>query len=174
MHNLFDRGFEGKSLDRFRPLGILEPISAKDLGPKKVRLFSYYINWRILDNCLLMCMFVPWSFQQKVEIVRAVTGWNSTAWELAKMGERALNMARVFNAREGFTAEDDWLPERFFQPQTSGPLSKVRSGVSRRKLARARKIYYRMKGWNVKTGVPMREKLEELGIGWVAKTLKKN
>lgn len=37
------------------------------------------------------------------------------------MGERRVAMFRAFNVREGFNAEDDWLPERTFEPIQTGP-----------------------------------------------------
>jgi aldehyde:ferredoxin oxidoreductase len=54
--------------------------------------------------------------------VKAVTGWDVTMEELLQIGERATNMARVFNMREGFSRKDDSLPERLFQPLENGAL----------------------------------------------------
>ncbi|MDH5362055.1 MAG: hypothetical protein OEW84_01920 [Aigarchaeota archaeon] len=34
-------------------------------------------------------------------------------------------------------------------------------------------LYYAMMGWNPQTGVPTRAKLEELGLGWLARYVKK-
>lgn len=173
-HNVHDTGFkkEGPNLNAVKALGILGPISLEDLGPKKIRLYTYFTNWRVLNNCLLLCNFVPWDYHQIVEIVRAVTGWNTTAWELAKAGERAMNLARVFNIREGFTEKDDWLPERFFYPQTSGPLSKT--AIDPQQLEKAKHTYYKMMGWDEQTGIPKSEKLEELDIAWVSSELARN
>ncbi|MCD6593345.1 hypothetical protein J7L00_04595 [Candidatus Bathyarchaeota archaeon] len=105
---------------------------------------------------------------QKTSIVRAVTGWNTTAWELMKTGERITTMARVFNIREGFGRKDDWLPERFFNPRISGALSDT--AIDPEKFREAIDTYYKMMGWD-ENGVPTREKLEELDIGWVASLL---
>ena len=170
MHNLHDTilTVRGQALDNLAALGILEPIPLEDLGPKKVRALIYFVDWRVLDNCLLLCDFLPWNYIQKTEIVRAVTGWNTTAWELMKIGERVTTMARIFNIREGFKREDDWLPERFFHPKTSGALSKT--AISPEKLRDAINTYYKMMGWD-ENGVPTREKLEELDIGWTARYL---
>lgn len=149
-----------------KPLGILDPVPVGDLGPDKVRLLIYNVYWAVLDNCLVMCSLrVPWSYDQKLEIVKSVTGWNTTSWELMKVAERTINMARIFNVREGLTTKDDWLPDRFFHPQTSGSLSEV--ALDPRKFEEAKRIYYRMMCWNEHTGVPSKGKLEELGIGWV-------
>jgi len=119
-----------------------------------------------------MCTFVGFLSMIPIELsqtLRAVTGWNTSTWELLKVGERSINLPRVFNIREGFTLEDDVLPERFFQPQVSGPLS----GLDRKQVREAKRTYYKMMGWDPVTGVPSREKLEELDIGWAADELKK-
>jgi len=166
VHNIHDTGFMTQSAwDSVRPLGILDPVPVEDLGPDKVRLLIYNVYWAVLNNCLVMCSMIPWSYNQKLEMIKAVTGWNTTSWELMKTSERVINMARAFNVREGLTAKDDWLPDRFFHPQTSGPLSKV--AVDPRELEEAKRTYYRMMCWNEETGIPSKGKLEELGIGWV-------
>jgi aldehyde:ferredoxin oxidoreductase len=147
----------------------LEPVPVEDLGPKKVRLYVYFMNWRSAYNCLAMCNFVTWSLQQHADIVKAVTGWDFTVWELAKVGERAINLARIFNLREGFTEKDDWLPDRFFTPQTSGALSDT--AVDGTALERAKQLYYKMMGWDETRGVPTPAKLAELDIDWTVEEL---
>jgi len=164
MNNLHDTWT--RSMPSF---GIIEPVPLDDLGPKKVRLYIYKVTFEIIKNCLLLCDFVHWDEDQIVEIVRAVTGWDSNLWEIMKGGERSINMARAFNIREGFSRKDDWLPERFFHPQTSGPLSDT--AVDPNKLENAKSIYYSMMGWDQVRGAPTRAKLEELDISWVADRL---
>jgi aldehyde:ferredoxin oxidoreductase len=39
-----------------------------------------------------------------IEALRAATGWDITLDELQQVGERATNLARLFNLREGFTS----------------------------------------------------------------------
>lgn len=162
---------EGPPLQEARALGLLEPLPMDDLGPAKVRLFLYLQHWNSLKNSLVMCIFVPYSFAQVVDIVNGVTGWNSTVWELMKVGERGTTMARAFNVREGLGIEDDNLPSRFSSPLTSGPLEGV--AVSREMMEQAVATYYGAMGWDARTGIPTREKLHELGIGWVADELEK-
>jgi aldehyde:ferredoxin oxidoreductase len=82
-----------------------------------------------------------------------------------KLGERTLNLQRVFNAREGFSARDDVLPEKVSQPLKGGRSDGV--SVPADQVERAKILYYRMCGWN-REGIPHRAKLEELGIGWTA------
>jgi len=170
MHNFHDTFLTPNSqeLSVLAELGILEPIPLEKLCPGKIRALIYAVDWRVLDNCLLLCSFVPWDYVQKTSIVRAVTGWNTTAWELMKTGERVTTMARVFNIREGFGRKDDWLPERFFNPRISGVLSDT--AIDPEEFREAIDTYYKMMGWD-ENGVPTREKLEELDIGWVVSLL---
>jgi len=85
-----------------------------------------------------------------------------------KLGERTVNMQRAFNSREGFSAEDDVLPEKISQPLKGGESDGI--SVPADQIERAKLFYYQMCGWN-REGIPSRVKLEELGIGWVAELL---
>ncbi|MBC7224718.1 MAG: aldehyde ferredoxin oxidoreductase family protein, partial [Anaerolineae bacterium] len=160
-HSLHDTALEkeGTALQSLRELGILEPMPLEDLGPAKVRAAWYYTVDQIAQNSAVMCQFIPWTFSQRAEIVRAATGWNFTLFEWMKVGERVLNLARLFNAREGFTAADDWLPARSFQPATSGPLADT--AVDPARLSAALATCYRMAGWDPHTGWPTPGRLEE-------------
>ena len=71
-------------------------------------------------------------------------------------------MARLFNVREGFTAVDDMLPRRFSQPKTNGVLAD--KSLDAGKMEKAKSYYYSLMGWDARTGIPMPEKSEELGI----------
>lgn len=145
-------------------LGVFDALAANDLSPKKVRMFVYQQHWNSYTNCTGVCIFLPYSYNQHAEIVRAITGWDATVWELMKVGERGTTMARAFNIREGFTAADDDLPDRLYTPFTSGPLKDV--GVDRQAMREAIQTYYGMMGWD-EQGVPTRVKLQELDIEWV-------
>jgi aldehyde:ferredoxin oxidoreductase len=160
---------EGPALRQARALGVLDPLPADDLGPRKVRLFCYLQHWNSLKNCLVLCIFLPYTFSQVVDVVNAVTGWNSTVWELMKCGERATTMARLVNVREGLGAADDDLPSRFMGPLSTGPLANA--AVDRDALRQALTTYYTMMGWDPLSGVPTAGKLHELGIGWAADQL---
>jgi aldehyde:ferredoxin oxidoreductase len=82
-----------------------------------------------------------------------------------------MNLARVFNMREGLTTDDDALCERSYGPTQSGAL--VEGGIDREELRRAVHTYYGMMGWDRETGVPIPERLYELGVGWAVEQLPK-
>ena len=171
-HNMHDNLFSGPSadLEDYKTLGVLEPLDVKDLSPAKVRLFIYYHEWRHFLNCAVVCQFPHFDIRKWTQVVEGVTGWNTSVWELMKVGQRSVNMARAFNIREGFTKKDDYLPQRFLVAFAGGPLQGV--AVDAAKLEQAKEVYYRMMGWDPVKGAPTRETLAELGIGWVADLLK--
>lgn len=167
-HNMHDTGLVGRGLEKLRPLGILEAAPLESLGPDKVRVFKAQMQMRILANCLSICTFPPWRFTEYVDLVQAITGWDVSMHELVSVAARTLNLAKVFNLREGFTKDDDWLPKRFFEPQTSGALSET--SVNPEELREAIDTYYGMMGWDSE-GVPLAGTLHDLNIGWALKHL---
>jgi aldehyde:ferredoxin oxidoreductase len=151
-----------------RSLGINEPLPALELSPRKVRAFIYLQHLYNVFNSIGVCNFVahPWgplSVNDLVDYVNAVTGWDTSLWELMKVGERHSNMARLFNNREGLTTDDDTLPDRFFEPLEDGPLAGEK--LDREEFQQALAAYYRAMGWG-EDGVPLLGKLEELELTW--------
>ncbi|MCC7263277.1 MAG: aldehyde ferredoxin oxidoreductase family protein [Candidatus Latescibacteria bacterium] len=172
VHNIHDTAFTTEvGMGSVQAFGILEPLPANDLSPAKVRLMKYYTDFSLLKNMLGMCLFLPYDPNEMVEIIQAVTGWDTSLFELMKGAERGMAMARAFNAREGFRAKDDYLPDRFFDPFPSGP----RKGVShkRHEFRAALDTYYQMSGWDREIGAPTRAKYQELGLDWVAADLER-
>jgi aldehyde:ferredoxin oxidoreductase len=156
------------NVENIKPLGIIEPVDRLSLGPDKVRLFKYLQLWWNLLDCLCVCKFViaphgagVFKINHLVDIVNAVTGWNTSLLELIMASDRSISLAREFNLREGFTKEDDQLPMRFYEPLEFGPRKGAR--ISERNLNEAISIYYGMMGWD-KTGKPETVKLQELSL----------
>ena len=160
---------------RIAELGLFDPQPGTVLNAEKVR-YAFYTQctYSMLDT-LSLCQFVygpDWqlySLSQLVDLMRAVTGWPVTLFELQKLGERRLNMLRAFNAREGYGRDQDTIPKKLTKPLTGGKSDGL--FVTIEEVERAKDTYYAMAGWDVATGMPRRAKLEELGIGWVADLL---
>ena len=159
-------------LDRLVQLDLREPPPPGSLGPEKVRFAAYsQIFYSLLDTVEL-CQFVwgpAWTLygpEETVELVRAVTGWNVSLYELMKVGERRLNMMRVFNAREGLDRKADRLPKKFFKAlQGTGPTGGT--AIDPEKFEEALDLYYQLMGWTP-DGIPTRAKMVDLGVEWVA------
>jgi aldehyde:ferredoxin oxidoreductase len=123
----------------------------------------------VFKNCAGLCAVPRYSDEQLVDMIRAVTGWQVSVYELERVGQRAMDMARAFNGREGFAAEDDRMAPRFTSPFESGPLAGSR--IEEGDLESMKRNHYRIMGWDVNTGVPTAARLEDMGIGWVAEEL---
>lgn len=122
------------------------------------------------------CIFYVWGSEgdcltpkNYAEIFSDLTGWRIDQFELMKIAERVWNLKRCFNVREGVSRKDDTLPKRFMEPVVSGP-TKGQAVVN---LNGMLDEYYEASGWNVKTGVPTKEKLEEMELKDVAEELAK-
>jgi aldehyde:ferredoxin oxidoreductase len=160
--------------ERMASLGLYEPQAEHSLDKEKVRFALYTQRFYSMMDSVNVCQFVygpAWhlySPNQLVEMLRAVTGWHLSLWELMHVGERRINMMRAFNVREGFGREHDVLPPKLQIPKQGGASDGML--VSPDEVEQAKDTYYAMSGWD-QEGVPTRAKLEELSIGWVADEL---
>ena len=157
--------------NRMGQLGLLGEQPQDVLDAEKVRYALYTQFFYSATDSVCVCQFVfgP-SFQlydpgQLAEAISHVTGWRFSLWELMKVGERRLNLLRVFNAREGVGREQDATPPLLHVPLSGGPTDGV--SISIEQLNEAQAVYYRMAGWDAQ-GRPLPGKLEELGLGWTA------
>ncbi len=108
-------------------------------------------------DSLVVCKFAFFGAgeEEYANILSAVTGEVYTSEDLMRVGERIWNIERLYNLREGFSKEDDILPERFFEEQVNGRL------IDREEFLKTREEYYRMRGWD-ENGVPTKLKKEML------------
>ncbi|MDI6706922.1 MAG: aldehyde ferredoxin oxidoreductase family protein [Bacillota bacterium] len=130
---------------------------------------------RPMLDTLTVCRF-PWielgfSLDDYPTVLNLVTGFNYTWEDLKRLSERVWNITRAFWAREveDFGREYDWPPARFYEePTIGGAVDGMH--ISRDTLEELLDRYYSLRGWD-KNGIPTREKLEELGLSYVAESL---
>jgi aldehyde:ferredoxin oxidoreductase len=154
-------GTSPMGLSNYNQFGILTPVK-EDFGPKRIALFKLNHCIAVLNDSMALCIMPNISSDQKVELLRAVTGWNTGWVEMLEIGERILTTMRLYNLREGFTAADDELPQRYYDRKTDGILS-TKDPADKAVMARARGYYYYYMGWDPQ-GVPTPETLARLGI----------
>ncbi|MFC1949858.1 aldehyde ferredoxin oxidoreductase family protein [Chloroflexota bacterium] len=145
-------------MNNLRPLGILQTVPPDDMGPRRVPMLKASHCRQMFTDSLCTCMMAGVNAN---DVTPAVTGWDMTVAEQVLIGERILTTARLFNIKQGFTAADDVIPERYYQPKTDGALSD--KPLDREKLDKTRRYYYVLMGWDA-NGVPLPEKVEELYI----------
>jgi len=153
-----------------RTLGILERIPMSYSGPDKVRNFkALFTLWSAAD-ALDLCVFAiaPTrliSLQKMAEMLAAVTGWETSSYEIMRLGERRTHLMRWYNLREGLSAADDWLPARFYEePIAGGPQDGAI--LDRDTFGEALQTYYAMMGWD-EAGRPTVATLYDQGLEWL-------
>ncbi|MEK6712489.1 MAG: aldehyde ferredoxin oxidoreductase family protein [Nitrospinota bacterium] len=99
-------------------------------------------------------------------MLNMVTGWDTTAEELERTGERIVNLERAFQAREGVDRSRDMLPHRVMhEPIPEGPHKGMHCPPQ--ELEAMKDEYYRLRGWSER-GVPTAATLKRLGLEDVA------
>jgi len=158
-------------------VGIDETVKADRLyaGPEKVKLVKVVNDLFILYDCLPICRWTVYPDGGKrvetfAKIINAATGWNVTIGELMTVGERVCNLERAFNVREGINRKDDVLPKRLLEePLPDGPYKG--ETIGKKALDKMLDHWYTLRKWDKDSGIPTREKLEELGLKYVADEL---
>ena len=126
----------------------------------------------VLDS-LIWCKFLRKAFtdlyEESAEIFEKITGWPCSADDLRIAGERINNLKKLFNIREGWTRDEDTLPERVFTEKLpTGMVAGV--GLEREDLHMMVQGYYRARGWSEDGMIP-EEKLRELGLAELSETV---
>lgn len=146
---------------QFHALGWDRPPGANELSARKTAIFRHSQFWNIITDSLVVCQFPNISFDQTVELLKAITGWDTGLMELMQVAERILTLMRLFIIREGATRDDDMLPRRLFQPTKGGGQDNLTIDPS--DYVKMRDYYYTLMGWDTE-GVPLPEKIKELAI----------
>jgi aldehyde:ferredoxin oxidoreductase len=125
-------------------------------------------HYTAMGDSLVLCRFTSergfgmFVGDPYVAMVRAVTGWEVTGEELEQIGERIVNLERLFNVREGVRRRDDVLPWRVMhEPIPDGPSAGMFCPPA--ELDAMLDEYYRLRGWDG-DGVPSAGRLAALGL----------
>jgi aldehyde:ferredoxin oxidoreductase len=153
-------------------IGITQAVNRHDTSRTKVDIIRRSQDWVAITDSLLLCTSPGWTgFEYtrpayNVEVLNAITGWNMRVDDLLVAGERINNLCRCFNAREGLTRKDDYLPPRFMEdPLPDGPSKGQR--LSKEQLEEMLDNYYDLRGWDKTTGNPTEAKLKQLDLEFV-------
>ncbi|ACV69603.1 aldehyde ferredoxin oxidoreductase family protein [Desulfohalobium retbaense] len=164
-----DTAFQGEGFKALSALGVTDPVEPLSTDEAKVRFFHLgQLAWGI-NNLLSICNFcsVPihaMTFHNLVESVRAITGWDTSLFEIVKASERSLVMSRLFNIREGLGSDDDRVISRWHEPFPDGPLAGQK--IDEQELRDAIELYYKVCGWD-QEGRPSHARLVDLDIDWI-------
>lgn len=137
---------------------------------KRGSLVAESENFAATLDSLIVCKFLRKCFsdfyQEAAEVLSKVTGWDYTGAELKRAGERIHTAKKLFNVREGWQPEDDWLPQRLLsETLPTGVGAGV--GLSPEELRQMIQSYYRARGWDDRGYIP-ESRLAELNLPQVA------
>ncbi|MBI1987666.1 MAG: aldehyde ferredoxin oxidoreductase family protein [Nitrospinae bacterium] len=154
---------EGSSLELSAApdLGFPEPIPffSKEMVPKAQARTG---PKRQFEDTLGICMFLcQGSLQGMVDTLNAVTGYDLDKARALEVGERIINLLRLFNVRHGLTPDDDSLSPRLREAIPEGA-HRGRSIDS--VFEEMRRAYYAEMGWDPETGRPLPQTLQRLGL----------
>jgi len=151
-------------------LGFTKEEDPYELNYEKSKLFwRTQVAYSLMDTasiCLLAFGFgMCYTLGELIEAINFATGWETNFYEMMMAAERRLHLMRAFNIREGFSSEDDQLPEKMFTPLKGG----ITDGfhIDKEAFFETRECYYEMAGWTGKNGAPTRCRLVSLGLEWV-------
>jgi len=171
--NMHDTAFasEGGSLNRVnmaldKKVG---PLSPSVLDEDKLQVFYHEVNWMHFQDCAVNCHFYPYDYDHLATAMSGATGVEYTIHDILQVGARAQTLSRLFNLREGFTADDDKLPKRVMRAFKHGPLADV--DLSDEAFNWARRRYYELMKWDPASGIPEEGCLEELQLNALLETV---
>ncbi len=119
----------------------------------------------IMDS-LILCKFLRGVFDDPfgewAKLLSTVTGWHSDAGELKTTARRIVLAKRLLNLREGWTREEDWLPDRFLSESLELESGRTAT-LTPARLGAMIDSYYRGRGLD-ETGVPNQGTVSELSL----------
>ncbi|HET7344063.1 MAG TPA: aldehyde ferredoxin oxidoreductase family protein [Methylomirabilota bacterium] len=125
-------------------------------------------HFTAVGDSLVLCRFTSergfglFVDEPYARMVRAITGWDMGAAELERVGERIVNLERLFNVREGVRRVHDVLPWKVMhEPIPEGPSAGMHCPPD--ELAAMLDAYYALRGWDA-DGVPSTVRLAALGL----------
>jgi aldehyde:ferredoxin oxidoreductase len=120
----------------------------------------------VMDS-LILCKFLRGVFTEPyaewARLLSAVSGWDVDAEELEATAKRITLAKRAFNAREGWTREDDGLPERFLSESLEVASGRA-AALTRERLDDMIEQYYEARGLNT-SGSLRTAQMQDLRLG---------
>jgi len=146
-------------------------------GKEKV-VYWYELLKSLVDTvgvCYFTSKWVDINFlgpEEYADLLSAATGKTFSGDALMLLGRKIHNIEKAFNTLHAdFGIEDDYPPARFFEePVKSGPYKG--SLFIRKEWQTMLEEYYRIHGWDPKTGLQTKAILSELGLLFVLEKLK--
>ena len=149
-----------------------ERVDRLSVDERRGRIAADSEDFEAVLDSLIWCKFLRRAFhdfyEESAQVYAMVTGWEMTAGELRRCGERISNLKKLFNIREGWCRADDTLPPRTLEETLPDGVA-AGVGLSREELDYMIAGYYLARGWT-EDGLIPEGKLAGLGLKGLAET----
>ncbi len=162
-------GLKGPSHNLLDAYFVLLGVDLSEIGIKWVDKFSdsedmaeccsKLMDYRALYGSIIMCSFCNPIPSQVAQLIHDATGLEFGLKEVELYGERIATLKRLFNLRMGLTPEQEMLPELLLRIFKEGGAAGKSPDYDKLK-----RLFYKYRGWDMKTGKPGKEKLSYLGL----------
>jgi aldehyde:ferredoxin oxidoreductase len=161
---LDEAGFDKEIKERFGEQYL--PEMADRLNPKyKGIMVKKCEDFMVMVESVGLCKYgtqIPPEFYYDdiAQALKIHNGVDLTSEELQVIGERIVNLNRLFNVARGITRREDQLPDRL--TKEGAPKGPSRGQVV--ELDQMLDEYYEQRGWDLETGLPTMATLKRLGL----------
>jgi len=156
-------GLPAEQIDSVSPPTITDPFSPEQVSTH----IGKGCGWDQFIDTLGICRFCT-DWEQLVQVLNAVTGWDLTLQEAIIVGRRIVNQLRVFNLRHGMNPSLEVPSSRYGSTPVDGPVKGI--GISKHWDLMLHN-YRQLMGWDEITGKPLPETLRKLGLEELVKDL---
>jgi aldehyde:ferredoxin oxidoreductase len=116
-------------------------------------------DFRAFHDSLIMCHFPEVSPNVLVRLLNHATGFALRPLDILEVGSRIVNIKRLFNLRCGLKTENERLPSPLLTPLDGS----IPGGIVP-EMSVMLNEYYQYRKWDLKTGIPSKNKLIELNL----------
>lgn len=135
---------------------------------KRAHLVRWHEDCYAVTDALGICSFATTlayavTPESMARLFTLASGIEMSEERIMRAGRRIVTLERCFNVREGTTRAGDRLPWRLVNdPVKSGPKAGSRNSPEQMKVMLDE--YYELHGWDIASGRPRRQTLEDLGL----------
>ena len=140
--------------------GVGSVVFDKSSSQSKGDIATIVQDVKTVLDCLVVCLLPSKLDLEEYSLMLSATlGEQVLPTDLLKIGERVINLSRLYNIREGLGRKDDVLPRRFHSDATSEGSSKSEP----QRFSAMVEQHYRARGWD-KDGRPTMRKMVDLDL----------
>jgi aldehyde:ferredoxin oxidoreductase len=134
--------------------------------PENVALSVKKGKIREFVDSLVVCNIATMTYagtdiENLIKALNLVTGWGYSLNDAIEMSERVANLFRVFNIRHGHKPEHEFPSVRYSSVPVNGPM---KGSNVKEHWEDMLQEYYKLMGWDRKSGNPLPETLKRLGL----------